>query len=136
MEALVSLAWPAGEELSIEKLVPSVRQPWHTPMDAIRKLGWVRLLLRRQQLPLLHCVYRRVGVLAALRHGRDVDEADRHVHRRARHLPRQCPKVHLRADVHAGHVPYRLRLLCTLDPIGVAPVHAAAFKKISFGEEA
>ena len=55
-------------------------------MDAIRKLPRVRLLLRRQQLPLPQRVHRGVRVLADLRHRSYVDE----VHRYLLHRPRQA----------------------------------------------
>lgn len=75
----------ARHDVAVHELIPCVRDTWEAPVDAVRELPRVRLLLCREQLPLTQRVYRGVPVLADLRQRSYIDEVHRHLLHRPHH---------------------------------------------------
>lgn len=99
-------------------------------MDAVGVANWVGFLLRRQHLTLSDSVDRRMGILAVLRHVRDVDVGDRHPPRRSccvycdiEHLP-VGPEIEGPLEIEQ-----RERLFGAPDPVGIAPSFRTVFKQ-------
>ena len=71
--------------VAINEFIPCVRHAGEAPVDAVCELSWVRLLLRRQQLPLTQGVHGGVGILADLRQRSYIDEVHWNLLHRPRH---------------------------------------------------
>lgn len=112
-------------QVSIEYLVPGIGQARQAPVDAIRVMQWIRLLLFGQELTARLGVYRRVRVDPVLRQLSDVEERDRDLHLRD-HARDHVHHALIRAAPPVFLPHHRLRLVEALDPVLIAPVLAPA----------
>uniref|UniRef100_A0A804PZP8 Uncharacterized protein n=1 Tax=Zea mays TaxID=4577 RepID=A0A804PZP8_MAIZE len=111
--------------MAINKLVPRVRHTGEAPVDAVRELPRVRLLLRRQELPLPQRVHGGVRVLADLRQRSYVDEVHGYLLHRPRHALGGREEVPVRA--HLQFLIVADRRLCLGEAfygVGAAPTFA------------
>lgn len=112
-------------QVGIEYLVPGIRHARQAPVDAVRVVQRIRLLLLGQELAARLGVHRRVGVDSVLGQLRDVQEGDGDLH------PWDNARDHAHQSLVRAGPPvlllhHRIRLVEALDPVFVAPVDAPA----------